>query len=156
MFSERDEFWMRHALELAKLAEQNGEVPVGAVLVANDEMLGEGFNLPIAQCDPSSHAEILALRNAAKKINNYRLINSTLYVTLEPCLMCTGALVHARIERLVFGASDTKVGAVTSVFQILDSDKLNHRVQYAGGLLAAECGNLLSEFFRARRTKKEG
>lgn len=151
MFSEQDHFWMQHALQLAEQAKQHGEVPIGAVLIVDNEMIGEGFNSPITDCDSTAHAEIIALRRGAKKINNYRLLNSTIYVTLEPCVMCAGAMVHARIKRLVYGASDPRVGAVTSSFQILDAEQLNHRVEHAGGLLAEPCGKLLSDFFRERR-----
>ncbi|MEW6353033.1 MAG: tRNA adenosine(34) deaminase TadA [Pseudomonadota bacterium] len=146
-----DEHWMRHAIVLAARAQEEGEVPVGAVLVLGDEVVGEGWNRPIAAHDPTAHAEIMALRAGASMLGNYRLNDTTLYVTLEPCVMCAGAMVHARIKRLVFGAHDPKAGAVTSVFNILDSNKLNHRVEYAGGILAEECGALLSSFFKARR-----
>lgn len=142
---------MRHALNLAKQAEEIQEVPVGAVLVANNTVIGEGFNCSISSCDPTAHAEIVALRAAAQKLNNYRLPALTLYVTLEPCLMCLGAMLHARIQRLVFGACDPKTGAIASLFQILTEPKLNHKLQYTGGVLADECGKLLSDFFRSRR-----
>lgn len=151
MSAERDLFWMQHAITLAEKACQQEEVPVGAVLVLDDKVIGEGFNQPISQCDPSAHAEIIALRAGAKNQNNYRLPKSTLFVTLEPCIMCVGAIVHARVERVVFGAFDPKAGAVQSVFQIGVSDKFNHQVIYQGGLLAVECGKLLREFFSARR-----
>jgi len=150
-FAERDIFWMQHAIRLAENAALQGEVPVGAVLIAEDKILGEGSNCPIGNCDPTAHAEVIALRQGATNLNNYRLVNSTLYVTLEPCIMCVGAIVHARVKRLVFGAYDAKAGAVNSVFQIVDANKLNHRVEYAGGLLAEQCGLLLSQFFKARR-----
>jgi tRNA(adenine34) deaminase len=143
--------WMQYALKLAECAQEEGEVPVGAVLVLNDEIIGEGWNRPIAAHDPTAHAEIMALRAGAEKIGNYRLNATTLYVTLEPCVMCAGAMVHARIQRLVYGASDPKAGAVQSVFNILDSTRLNHRVEYAGGILPDECGAMLSRFFEARR-----
>lgn len=146
-----DEHWIRHALKLAERAQQEGEVPVGAVLVLNGEIIGEGWNRPIAAHDPTAHAEIMALRAGAEKLGNYRLNDTTLYVTLEPCVMCAGAMVHARIKRLVFGASDPKAGAIKSVFNILDSTRLNHRVEYVGGILAEECGGMLSQFFEARR-----
>lgn len=151
MFSPRDQYWMRQAISLAKEAVAQQEVPVGAVLVLNDELIGAGSNKPISTNDPSAHAEMLALRTGAEKLGNYRLLHSTLYVTLEPCLMCVGAMVHARIKRLVFGASDPKTGAVMSVANMLDLPFLNHRVDYAGGLYADECGELLSQFFAARR-----
>ena len=146
-----DEHWMRHAITLAERAQQEGEVPVGAVLVLNDDIIGEGWNCSIAAHDPTAHAEIMALRAGAAKLGNYRLNETTLYVTLEPCVMCAGAMVHARIKRLVFGASDPKAGAIKSVFNILDSTRLNHRVEYVGGILAEECGGMLSRFFEARR-----
>jgi tRNA(adenine34) deaminase len=151
MFSERDEFWMQQALALASRAEEQGEVPVGAVLVLNDEIIGTGFNSPITACDPTAHAEIMALREGAKNIKNYRILNSTLYATLEPCLMCAGALVHARIKRLVYGTRDPRAGAITSVFKVLDNASLNHRVEYADGLLQERCGAMLSEFFKKKR-----
>ncbi len=146
-----DTDWMQHALKLAERAQEEAEVPVGAVLMLNDEIIGTGWNRPIAAHDPTAHAEIMALRAGAAKLGNYRLNDTTLYVTLEPCVMCAGAMVHARIKRLVFGASDPKVGAVKSVFNILDSARLNHRVEYVGGVLAEECGGMLSSFFEARR-----
>lgn len=151
MFSNRDQYWMQCALQLAEKAAAVNEVPVGAVLVLNDELIGEGFNCPITQHDPSAHAEMLALRAGAEHIGNYRLLNSTLYVTLEPCIMCAGAMVHARIKRLVFGAHDLKTGAISSMTNTLDLSFLNHRIDYAGGLLAEQCGGLLSNFFRERR-----
>jgi tRNA(adenine34) deaminase len=149
---EQDRFWMRRALELAQRAADAGEVPVGAVLVQGDEVVGEGWNRPISLCDPTAHAEIMALRAAAARIGNYRLVNSTLYVTLEPCPMCAGAMVHARVARVVYGASDPRAGAAGTVFDILRSTVLNHRAAVTGGILAEECGTLLREFFRARRT----
>lgn len=149
MFS--DEYWMRQALWLAEQAKKNNEVPVGAVLVLNDEMVAGSFNSPIALSDPCAHAEILALRQYAEKINNYRLLNTTLYVTLEPCMMCAGALVHARIKRLVYGAYDEKTGAIQSVMQSLNQPFLNHEVAHSGGVLANECGAILSDFFRVQR-----
>lgn len=151
LFTDRDIHWMQHAYQLAERAASLGEVPVGAVLVRNDEILGEGYNQPISAQDPSAHAEIIALRQAAKKIQNYRLLDTTIYVTLEPCTMCAGAMVHARIGRLIYGANEPRAGAVTSVAQCLDQPFLNHQVKHQGGLLAIPCGNLLSEFFKARR-----
>lgn len=142
---------MRRALELARHAETAGEVPVGAVVVLNGEMIGEGWNQPIVACDPSAHAEMVALRAAARQARNYRLTGATLYVTLEPCAMCAGAIVHARIARVVYGASDPRAGAAGSVFSLLDSDRLNHRAETVGGVLAEECGELLKRFFQARR-----
>lgn len=142
---------MRRALELARHAETAGEVPVGAVVVLNGEAIGEGWNQPIVACDPSAHAEMVALRAAARQARNYRLTGATLYVTLEPCAMCAGAMVHARIARVVYGASDPRAGAAGSVFSLLDSDRLNHRAETVGGVLAEECGELLKRFFQARR-----
>ncbi len=151
MFNEQDHVWMQHAIHLAETAAKNNEVPVGAVLVHDNKVIGEGWNRPIQTCDPSAHAEIIALRHGAHTLKNYRLINSTLYVTLEPCIMCVGAIVHSRVKRVVFGTYDQKSGAVESVFQIGATDKLNHRVSYSGGLLADHCGSLLSHFFQKRR-----
>lgn len=148
-----DEHWMRRALVLANQAASMGEVPVGAVLVLHDEIIGEGFNQPIATNDPTAHAEIIALRSGAKKIGNYRLIDTTLFVTLEPCLMCAGAMVHARVKRMVFGASDFKTGAIQSVARMLDEPYHNHRVGYLGGVMADECGAVLSDFFKGLRAK---
>jgi tRNA(adenine34) deaminase len=151
MFSKADVHWMQLALSLAQEARDAGEVPVGAVLVKDDLLLATGKNSPIVQHDPSAHAEIAALRQAAEKTANYRLPGTTLYVTLEPCLMCAGAMVHARIQRLVYGAYDLKTGVIDSRMRIFEQAFLNHRVQYAGGLMAGACGELLTEFFRARR-----
>jgi len=148
-----DSFWMRHALMLAHRAAREGEVPVGAVLVRGGRVLGEGWNRPIAGSDPTAHAEIVALRNAARAAGNYRLVDSTLYVTLEPCPMCAGAMVHARVARLVYGAPDPRSGAAGSVFDLVRSGELNHRMEVTSGALAAECGDLLRTFFRARRGK---
>ncbi len=142
---------MRRALDLARHAQEAGEVPVGALIVLGNEIIGEGWNQPIVSHDPTAHAEIVALRAAAAQIKNYRLPGATLYVTLEPCAMCTGAMVHARITRLVYGASDPKAGAAGSVFNLLETSELNHRAQIMGGILANECGQLLKEFFHARR-----
>ena len=146
-----NEHWLSYALQLAHYAEQNNEVPVGAVLVKDDEVIAEGWNQPISANDPTAHAEIIALRNGAHQLDNYRLINTTLYVTLEPCAMCIGAMVQARIKRLVFGAYDARAGAVTSVFQLLDEQRLNHRIAWQGGMLAAECAAILKAFFQQRR-----
>ena len=144
---------MRLALELAQRSEAAGEVPVGAVLVSASRVLGQGWNRPIAAKDPTAHAEIEALRQAGTVLENYRLPGTTLYVTLEPCVMCAGALVNARIEKLVFAARDIRFGAVRSKFQLADSDLLNHRVQIDEGLCAAESGELIAAFFRSRRIK---
>jgi tRNA(adenine34) deaminase len=148
----QDQHWMQQALVLAHQAATSNEIPVGAILVLKDEIIGRGWNQSIVHCDPTSHAEIIALRDAAKNQKNYRLLNITLYVTLEPCAMCVGALLNARIKRLVFGAVDPKAGAVASVFHLLDTKKLNHRIDWEGGCLAEESGKLLQEFFQARRT----
>ena len=153
MFSSIDHAWMKHAINLAKSAEKEAEVPVGAVLIYNDNVIGEGWNQSITKCDPTAHAEILALRQGANYLKNYRLIHSTLYVTLEPCIMCVGAIVHSRVKRVVFGASDLRAGGVLRAFQLGTTEKLNHRVKYDGGLFADECGNLLSSFFQIRRRK---
>lgn len=152
--NDRDIFWMQQAIELAKTAAQNDEVPVGAVLVANDVIIGEGWNRPIQARDPSAHAEMLAIRAGAKHIQNYRLIHSTLYVTLEPCLMCMGAIAHARVERVVFGAFDKKYGIMQRVAEAGIMNHLNHQTEYQGGILAKECGILLSNFFQLRRMDK--
>ena len=151
VFSEADESWMRRALALAKCAAQSGEVPVGAVLVHGNEELAAGWNQPIGAHDPTAHAEIAALRKAAALVENYRLPGTTLYATLEPCPMCAGAIVHARVDRVVFGASDERWGAAGSVFDVLGSSVLNHRPDCGGGLLAKECADLLREFFKSRR-----
>lgn len=148
---EQDAFYMRHALRLAAQAAQAGEVPVGALLVKDREVIGAGWNRPIATHDPSAHAEMLALREAANKLGNYRLPGTTLYVTLEPCAMCAGAIIHARVQRLVFGTADPKAGAVHSVYDLIANPRLNHRVEWIGGVMDVECGEILKSFFRARR-----
>jgi tRNA(adenine34) deaminase len=146
-----DERFMREALALARQAEANGEVPVGAVVVIDGQIVGRGFNSPIARFDPTAHAEILALREAGASTRNYRLETATLYATLEPCAMCAGALVAARILRLVFGARDLRFGGVRSKFRIADSELLNHRVEIVEGVLAPECIELVKRFFESRR-----
>ena len=146
-----DEHWMRRALKLAQRAADLGEVPVGAVLVKGGDVIAEGWNQPIASHDPSAHAEMVAMREAARTLKNYRLNVLTLYVTLEPCVMCAGAIIHARLDRLVFGAADPKAGAVNSVYDVISNPRLNHRPAWTGGVLADECGALLQQFFRARR-----
>jgi tRNA(adenine34) deaminase len=146
-----DEQHMRAALELARQAEAAGEVPVGAVVVCDGEVAGRGFNQPIRTSDPTAHAEIIALRQAAASVGNYRLERASLYVTLEPCVMCAGALVAARIRRLVFGARDLRFGGVRSKFRLADSDLLNHRVEVVEGVLAPECLELLQRFFAPKR-----
>lgn len=142
---------MSQALELALQARDHGEVPVGAIVVHDGAVIGEGFNQPISLADPSAHAEMQAMRNAARRLDNYRLLDATLYVTLEPCAMCAGAMVHARIKRLVYGAADSKTGATGSVFNLVQSEQLNHRLEVEGGVLEKECGELLKDFFRKRR-----
>lgn len=142
---------MQTALVLAGRAATSGEVPVGAVLVQGESLLAEGCNQPIAAHDPTAHAEVMALRAASQSLGNYRLADTTLYVTLEPCLMCVGAMVHARVARLVFGAYDPKSGAVASCMHGFEMPGLNHRVEYSGGVMADECGGILREFFRERR-----
>jgi tRNA(adenine34) deaminase len=148
-----DERWMRHALKLARRAQELGEVPVGAVVVRGDEVVAEGWNRPIASHDPSAHAEMVAMREAAASLRNYRLNGLTLYVTLEPCVMCAGAIIHARIARLVFGADDPKAGAVTSLFDLVRDPRLPHRAEVERGVMADESAALLRAFFRARRTR---
>jgi tRNA(adenine34) deaminase len=143
--------FMDEALRLAYKAEANGEVPVGAVLVADGEIIGRGSNAPISLSDPTAHAEIQALREAAGHSKNYRLKDATLYVTLEPCPMCAGAMVHARVERLVYGCSDPRSGAAGTVFNIVQADELNHRLDVTHGVLEDKCRDLLQAFFRARR-----
>lgn len=146
-----DERWMDRALALASQAASIGEVPVGAVVVLNGREVGAGFNAPISSRDPTAHAEIRAIRDAARRVGNYRLSGATLYVTIEPCTMCTGAMVHARISRLVYGATEPKAGAVESSAQILDSDAMNWRVAVTGGVQAERCSTVISSFFAARR-----
>lgn len=146
-----DEYFMQHALTLAKRAESEGEVPVGAVLIKDDCIIAQGWNQPIQSHNPTAHAEIIALRNAAEKLKNYRLNQTTLYVTLEPCVMCVGAMIHARINRLVFAATDPKTGAVCSVFHLLDAAYHNHRVQWTGDICAQESAAILTAFFKVRR-----
>ena len=151
MTHSRDEMFMRQALLLARQAEAAGEVPVGAVVVVGDEIVGRGFNQPIGRTDPTAHAEILALREAALRVGNYRLEDAELYVTLEPCVMCAGALVGARLRRLVFGGRDLRFGGVRSKFRLADSQLLNHRVEIEEGLLGADCVELLERFFAQKR-----
>jgi tRNA(adenine34) deaminase len=146
-----DQYWMNHALSLARRAEEIGEVPIGAVIVIENEMVGEGWNQPISTSDPTAHAEIIALRQAAKRLSNYRLLNATLFVTLEPCAMCAGAMLHSRIKRLVFGASDPRTGAAGSVLNLLKPVLFNHTLEYNGGIMSDECGEILKMFFQARR-----
>jgi tRNA(adenine34) deaminase len=146
-----DERFMRRAIELAREAEAAGEVPVGAVIVRDGEILAEGFNRPISTRDPTAHAEMVALRAAAARVDNYRLTGTTLYVTLEPCAMCAGAMVHARVQRLVYAATDPRAGACGSVFNVVQNPVLNHRLEVTDGVLGDECATLLRDFFVARR-----
>lgn len=150
----QDEDFMRMAIALAQEAASLGEVPVGAVVVKDGVVIGKGRNAPISLNDPTAHAEIQAMRDAAQHLGNYRLVGCTLYVTLEPCAMCSGAIQHARIARLVYGARDPKTGCCGSVVDLMTEQKLNHHCEVSYGLLAAECGELLSQFFRSKRTSK--
>lgn len=151
----QDEHFMREALELARQGAQLGEVPVGAVLVKDGEIVGRGFNCPISGHDPSAHAEMVAVRDAASRLENYRLVGSTLYVTLEPCSMCAGLIVHSRITRIVYGATEPKAGVVASRGRFFEQEFLNHRVLVEGGVLAQDCSELLSAFFQARRAARK-
>ena len=152
MTSSQDESFMRLALEQAKKAAIAGEVPVGAVLVQDNQVIGSGFNQPIMLNDPSAHAEMMAIRNAAQALKNYRIPESTLYVTLEPCAMCCGMMLHARVKRVVFGAPDPKTGMAGSVTDLFALKEINHQTEVEGGVLADECGELLREFFKQRRS----
>jgi tRNA(adenine34) deaminase len=145
------ESWMREALNEARKAETEGEVPVGAILLVNEKVIGRGHNSPIQTQDPTAHAEILALRQGAQCCTNYRLPGSILVVTVEPCLMCVGAMIHARVEEVIYGAADPKAGAVASCFQLADTRVLNHKIRVTSGILEEECGSMLKNFFAARR-----
>jgi len=151
IFGASDLKWMQRALALAARAEVEGEVPVGAVIVRDDCVIAEGWNQPVMSHDPTAHAEVIALRAASLAEKNYRLLDTTLYVTLEPCVMCAGAIIHARVGRVVYGATDPRVGAAGSAFSLLGSNQFNHLVQVDGGVLESECGDLLRHFFKARR-----
>jgi tRNA(adenine34) deaminase len=155
MPNEQDAEFMKMALMQAHLARDAGEVPVGAVLVANQQVVATGHNQPIGQHDPSAHAEIVTLKAAGAALSNYRLPETTLYVTLEPCMMCCGAIMHARVSRLVYGASDAKTGCVHSVMKLFDNAQLNHHTMVEGGVLADECAQVLKDFFKDRRIKNE-
>lgn len=148
-----DNDFMLQALSLAICAAKQGEVPVGAIVLKNGEIIGRGSNAPVGTHDPSAHAEIIAIRQAAQHLGNYRLVDCTLYVTLEPCAMCCGAIQHARIARLVYGASDPKTGACGSVVNLMENSKLNHHTEVTTGVMAEECGTVLSDFFKLRRKK---
>ena len=142
---------MRAALDQARLARERGEVPVGAVVVLDGQVIGEGYNQPIASHDPTAHAEIVALRDAARRLGNYRLTSARLYVTIEPCQMCVGAMIHARVARVVYGTREPKAGAIESTMRAHEQPILNHRMAATGGVLEAECRELIQEFFRSRR-----
>lgn len=151
-----DQYWMQLALQQAQMASDLNEVPVGAVLLGeNDVLLASGHNQPIDRHDPTAHAEIMVLREAAKKNENYRLVNSTLYVTLEPCVMCVGAMIHARVKRLVYGAVEYKTGAIQSACHLLDDTPFNHQIQVESGILETQCADILSDFFARRRVEKK-
>jgi len=150
-----DVYWMQAALRLAQQAANAGEVPVGAIVVIDNNIVGQGFNQPISSCDPTAHAEMMALRDAAKKIENYRLVDATLYVTLEPCTMCAGAIVHGRIKRLVYGAKEPKAGAIESQSELLKMPYMNYRVDAMGGICEQESSELISAFFAKRRAQKK-
>ena len=149
-----DEEWMQQAFQLAKKSEGQGEVPVGAIIVYQNEIIGKGWNQPILLHDPTAHAEIIALREAGRKMHNYRLLESAMYVTLEPCAMCAGAIVQARISRLVYAVEDKKTGACGSVFNIVQTEELNHSVEITKGILERECQTLIKIFFKEKRLKK--
>ena len=151
--SEFDEQWMRQALAAARDAQANGEVPIGTCIVSENKLVAVSGNRTRTDCDPTAHAEIVALREAASKLGNYRLTGVNVYSTIEPCAMCAGALIQARVSRLIYGAPDEKAGAVTSRFRICDTDFLNHRIRISSGVLEAECRALMQEFFRGRRTE---
>ena len=150
----KDILFMKQALILAKFAAEKGEVPVGALITLDNDIVGEGENCPINNNDPSAHAEIIALRNAAEKLKNYRMPGTTLYVTLEPCIMCMGAIIHARVQKVVFGAYDPKTGAAGSRYSIGDDNLLNHHLEISGGICEDECSHLIKSFFRMRRKKR--
>ena len=149
-----DEEWMQYALQLAKKSEERDEVPVGAIIVYKNKIIGEGWNQPISSNNPTAHAEIMALQDAGEKIGNYRLLDSTMYVTLEPCVMCAGALVHARIAKLVYAVDDQKTGACGSVFNMIQAEELNHNTEIKKGVLEKECQALIKNFFKEKRLKK--
>nr|WP_049723981.1 tRNA adenosine(34) deaminase TadA [Gilvimarinus polysaccharolyticus] len=153
--SNEDIQWMREARELAAQAADNNEVPVGAVVVRQGQVVGRGYNRPIGGCDPTAHAELMALRDAARKLGNYRLTDCTLYVTLEPCTMCVGAMVHARVGRLVYGTTEPKAGVIVSQAQLLDAPYFNHSIQITGGVEREACQQQLSDFFKRRRHEKK-
>ena len=153
--SETDEYWMQQAIQLAQKAADEDEVPVGAVIVKENQLISEGWNQPIQSHDPSAHAEIMAIRNAGQALNNYRLIDTTMYVTLEPCSMCVGAMIHARVKRLVFGATDLKTGATGSAINLIHDAIHNHKIEVVSGVLNDECKSLLQQFFKRKRVSKK-
>ena len=148
-----DDHFMKRALELAQQAANRGEVPVGAVVVRNGEIIGQGHNQPIASHDPTAHAEIMAMRDASKNLSNYRLTGCDIYVTIEPCTMCVGAMVHARIRQIFFGASEPRAGALTSQLQLMEDGRFNHSILWEGGILADQCARVLRDFFRQKRSQ---
>jgi tRNA(adenine34) deaminase len=150
-----DEQWMRYALALALKADASNEVPVGAIVVRDGAIIGEGFNQPISRSDPSAHAEIIALRDAGQAVGNYRFPGATMYVSVEPCAMCAGAVIHSRITRLVYAASEPKAGAVCSHFQLFDQPQMNHKVEWLGGVLASDASSIVQAFFARRRDEKK-
>lgn len=152
---QQDEFWIDYAQQVAAKAEDIGEVPVGALVVLDNQLIAEGWNQSITQNDPTAHAEIMALKKAGEVLNNYRLIDTTLYVSLEPCPMCAGAMVHARVKRVVFGAYDQKTGAAGSVFNLVDASQLNHQLLITGGIHQEACSQQISRFFQNRRASKK-
>lgn len=151
-----DKDYMQRAFMLAEKAKSQDEVPVGAVIVHDDKIIGEGWNQPISSNDPTAHAEIMALRDAAKKLSNYRLPEATMYVTLEPCAMCAGAIVHARLAKLIYAIADSKTGACGSVFNLLQTEELNHKVEIQKGIMEDECRDLIQNFFKEKRVKNRG
>ena len=150
-----DTFFMKRALELSQSAADYGEVPVGAVIVYDGEIVGEGYTQPISSCDPTAHAEVVAMRRACATLNNYRLTGCELYVTIEPCTMCVGAMVHARIKRVIFGALEPRAGALQSQFQLMENSPYNHSIAWNGGVLAEQCAAMMADFFRQKRSIKK-
>lgn len=148
-----DSDFMRRAMALAEQAASEGEVPVGALVVRDGQVIGEGYNQPISSCDPTGHAEIVAMRKACETLQNYRLSGCHLYVTIEPCTMCVGAMIHARIDKIIFGAAEPRAGALQSQLRLMDRDHYNHSIEWQGGVLAEECGEIISSFFRRKRSK---
>ena len=155
MTSVADTAFMTRALELAKYAAEQGEVPVGAVIVHEGMIIAEGYNQPISSCDPTAHAEVVAMRRACATLNNYRLTGCELYVTIEPCTMCVGAMVHARIKRVIFGALEPRAGALQSQFQLMKNSSYNHSIAWNGGVLAEQCAAMMADFFRQKRSIKK-